>query len=330
MIETDNLPFVSIVVVGKNEEKNLNECFQSVFAIDYPSEKLEIIYVDTGSDDRSMDIARRFNVKVVEERSEFPTPGLARNRGIREAKHDIIHFVDGDMTVDAGYLKKAICILGKNNIACVIGRVREQESDRSIIANILNYPWRIREVGFVEAPGAGGTFIRSILQQVGAYNPNILKGQETELGKRIRQKGYRIYMMDSSMGVHDYCFHNLFDFIIHLYVIGKSYGKVLTLPRVESYSDLTARARNLLIQGVVFFVLALILILTANTVVLFGFPILVVIYVLVKYREYYYPRRDWLALSYYLLMHFGKPITFTGMLVFLVKHLMSWRFWQGH
>ena len=132
-------------------------------------------------------------------------------------------------------------------------------------------------------------------------------------------------MMDSDMGVHDYCFNNIFDFIIHLYVIGKSYGKVLTLPPAESYSDLSARARNLLIQGAIFFVLALVFIFTAKAIFILVFPALGVIYVLVKYRGIYYPGRDWLALSYYLLMHLGKPIALTGMLVFLTRHLIFGR-----
>ena len=327
MTKPDNLPPVSIVVVGKDEERNLSECFQSIFAIDYPSEKLEVIYVDTGSTDKSLEIARGFDVKVVEEHSEFPTPGLARNRGIREAQHDIIHFVDGDMAVDTGYLKKAISVLGKDDIVCVIGRVIEQNSDTSVLSRILNYPWRTRNAGFVEAPGAGGTFIRSVLQQMGGYNPNILRGQETELGRRIRQNGYRIYMMNISMGLHDYSLHSILDFMKRLYITGMSYGRVLTLPPRESYSDLTLRARSLLIQGLIFIIVCLILILiTGNPIFLIMFPPFIFVYVLIKYRKIYYARRDWLALSYYLLMHFGKPIAFAGILVFLAKRFVFDRF----
>jgi len=326
MREIDSLPSVSIVVVGKNEEKNLGKCFRSIFAIDYPSDKLEVVYVDTGSSDRSIDVASKFNVKVAEEHSDFPTPGLARNRGIREAKNDVIHFVDGDMTVTKTYLKKAVSVLGKNNIACVIGRVREKNRDRNFLSKILSYPWRIRKVGFVDAPGAGGTFIKNALQEVGGYNPNILKGQETELGTRMRQRGYNIYMIDSSMGVHDYCFSNLLGFMTHLYVIGKSYGRVLMLQPMESYSDLTVRARSLLIQGVFFLILALVAFFAVNPILIVAFPLFIAIHVSVKYWNVYYTRRDWSALLYYLFMHLGKPIVFSGMMIFFAERFILGRY----
>jgi glycosyltransferase involved in cell wall biosynthesis len=322
MIMTADLPRVSIVVIGRNEEQNLSSCFQSIRNMDYPSDRLEVIYVDTGSKDRSTDIALGFGVKVIEEHSDFPTPGIARNRGIEEASHSIIHFVDGDMIIDRAYLKKAVEILKNDDIACVIGKVAERNSDRSLLSHMLSYPWRIRKPGYIDAPGAGGTFQRSVLKEIGGYNADILKGQETELGRRIRQQGYRIYMMENRMGVHDYSFHNILDFVNHMFIIGKSYGRILLLPSMISYSDLTARARSLLIQGVALVLLTLVLVLIGLPILIVLFPPLVTLYVLVKYRKVYYTQKDWSAFLYYLLMHFGKPVAFAGMVTFFIRHFL--------
>jgi hypothetical protein len=134
--------------------------------------------------------------------------------------------------------------------------------------------------------------------------------------------------MNNNMGVHDYSLRNVFDLIHRLYVIGISYGRVLALPSMESYSDLTLRARSLLMQGSILIILTLILILSGHAILLICFPFLIFMYVLVKYREVYYTRRDWSALTYYLLMHFGKPIVYIGVLVFLAEYFIMGRFRQ--
>jgi hypothetical protein len=187
----------------------------------------------------------------------------------------------------------------------------------------LSYPWRIRKPGYVDAPGAGGTFLKRVLQEIGGYNVHILKGQETELGKRIRQCGYRIYMMENRMGVHDYSFHSILDFINHLFIMGKSYGRILLLPSAVSYYDLTARARSLLIQGMMLALLTIFLIAIGIPILLLCLPLLIAFYVLAKYWRVYYARWDYGALLYYLLMHLGKPIAFAGMLTVLTQHFVS-------
>lgn len=323
MKKSQNLPFVSVVVIGRNEEKHLEACFRSIFDMDYPLDKLEIIYVDTGSRDQSVNIAKKFNVKIAEEQSNFPSAGLARNRGIEEARYEIIHFVDGDMTADRDYLKSAITMLNKDNIACVIGDVSEQNTDTSFIANVLHYPWRKRKKGFVDAPGAGGTFLRSALREVGGYNPFILKGQETELGFRLRQKGYQIYKVETRMGTHDYAIHDIRSLVKHSYTMGKSYGKILTLPPQQSYSDFIVHARNLLIQGVILLAVILFLLITKKLLFLLAIPVILLIYVTILHLKEYYSHRDWYAPVYYLLMHFSKPIVLCGLLVQLSKHFLN-------
>ena len=324
--EDGYLPFVSVIVIGKNEERNLRACFRSILAMDYPSDRLELIYIDSGSSDGSVKIARGFGAKIFEERSAFPTPGLARNRGIKESRHDRLHFVDGDMTIDKGYLKQAIGYLGKNNVACVIGRVLERTRGKNIFSKMLDYEWMKKKAGYIDAPGAGGTFLKGALLEVGGYNPLILKGQETELGFRIRESGYLIYMLDSVMGIHDYDITNLLGWVKRCYIMGKSYGKILTLPPKQSYSELTFHARSLLIQGPILLALFLLVLINGKLLYLLGILAVVVAYVIIRYWDEYYCRRDWHVLAYYLLMQVSKPIALAGMLCFFWKHFIYDKF----
>jgi glycosyltransferase involved in cell wall biosynthesis len=315
-----DLPGVSVVVIGRNEEENLSECFRSIFAIDYPPEKLEVIYVDTGSSDGSLEIARKFGVKIAEEFSEFPTPGLARNRGIEEAKHEIIHFVDGDMTLDNEYLKHAVKILGEDNIACVIGRVSERNARSNFFSRVLSYPWQKRQTGYINAPGAGGTFLKHVLIKLGGYNSGIRCGEETELGFRVIQAGYKIYMIGCDMGTHDYGINNMFDLFAQSFTMGKSFGKMLILPAMPSYRDLRMHAKNVLIQGIFALAVAVFVILIKQAEFLLVTPIILIVYVIIRYRKEYASQQDRYVLFYYMFMHLCKPVVFSGVLVYLFRY----------
>ena len=65
------VPDISIVVIGLNEGKNLHDTFTAIREMDYPQEKLELIFVDTGSSDHSVEIAGEFTDKVFNRPLEF-------------------------------------------------------------------------------------------------------------------------------------------------------------------------------------------------------------------------------------------------------------------
>src|SRR6056297_1611615 len=121
------LPPVSIVVIGRNESDNLDHTFHAIRSMNYPQPKLELIYVDTDSSDNSVEIASRYTDKVFEEHSVWPSSGLARNRGIKEASHEIIHFIDGDIAIDPDYLKNAVREISEPGVEAVTGYFTERD-----------------------------------------------------------------------------------------------------------------------------------------------------------------------------------------------------------
>jgi len=66
------LPCVSIVMIGYNEAENLENTFCAVNNFHYPKDKIELIYVDSGSEDRSIEIAEKYTSKVFVEKSFYP------------------------------------------------------------------------------------------------------------------------------------------------------------------------------------------------------------------------------------------------------------------
>lgn len=308
----NGLPPVSIVIIGRDEAHNLPDCIQSIRRIDYPQQALEVLYVDTDSNDGSPEVARRLGVKVYEEHSDFPSPGRARNRGLQEAQHDIIHFVDGDMWVNPYYLGQAVTYLGKDNVACVIGRLEERFSATNLVSRILEYPWKNRAAGYVHAPGGGGTFLKKALIEVGGYNPDILKGQETELGERLRRHGYCILLIDQTMGNHDYGLHDLGTVWTWYQTKGRSFGKLLKLEPTGFIAAHQRLARRALWQAIVAILLVIAATIAGRWWLIPVLPFLLVLYVIVRYWQ---PARlRSLRIGYFLMEYFFKPAIWLGMM----------------
>ncbi|MBU3956795.1 glycosyltransferase family 2 protein [Patescibacteria group bacterium] len=82
---------LSVIIIAKNEEKMIKDCLESVRQL-----ADEIIYIDTGSTDKTSQIAKQYATKSI----NLPFKGLAysqwRNRGLREAKGEWILYVDAD------------------------------------------------------------------------------------------------------------------------------------------------------------------------------------------------------------------------------------------
>lgn len=102
MIRSDILEFVTILIPVKNEEKNLPGCLENIKAF------RNVVIVDSGSTDRTLEIAAEFGREVVQFRwnGQFPKK---RNWVLRnyEFKTPWVMFLDADERITEGWLKEA-------------------------------------------------------------------------------------------------------------------------------------------------------------------------------------------------------------------------------
>ena len=97
---------VSLTMIVRDEEKNLPHCLESVRGIFD-----EIIVVDTGSIDRTAEIARSFGAKVF----DFvwvDSFSAARNEALAHATGDFVFWLDADDVVEPGEREKMVELLG--------------------------------------------------------------------------------------------------------------------------------------------------------------------------------------------------------------------------
>lgn len=196
-------PKVSFVIIGRNEEKHLAACLQSIEQVKHPAEQKEIIFVDNNSTDRSVAIARQFPITVIPLNHQPATPGLARNAGLHAATGEYIHFVDGDMTIDPEWLQAALPAFADQRVAAVVGRLQEVHPNKSLYNRFFDLGWKIAPLGEIDNPGGGGLFRAAVLRRLGGYDDTLFGAEEVDLGYRLRQGQFKTIRIPHLMASHD-------------------------------------------------------------------------------------------------------------------------------
>ena len=118
--------FLSIIVPVYNTEKYLTECLDSLLEQDIDTDDYEIICINDGSTDNSLDILQKYvneysNVVVINQQNKGVS--AARNRGMESAKGDYFWFVDSDDLVQKNILNRLKNIIIIENCDCLSARL---------------------------------------------------------------------------------------------------------------------------------------------------------------------------------------------------------------
>jgi glycosyltransferase involved in cell wall biosynthesis len=202
--EMFRLDGVGLVAIGRNEGERLRQCLVSAIA-----QVPHIVYVDSGSTDGSVAMARSLGVSVVELDLSIPfTAARARNAGFERLLQlspslEWVQFVDGDCEVVPGWIEQAQRELEQHrDLAVVCGRRRERFPERSVYNLLCDLEWNT-PIG--EAKACGGDSMMRVLafQASGGFNSQLIAGEEPELCVRLRQQGWRVLRLDAEMTLHD-------------------------------------------------------------------------------------------------------------------------------
>jgi glycosyltransferase involved in cell wall biosynthesis len=195
---------LGVVVIGRNEGQRLRRCLESIVRC-----CRTIVYVDSGSTDRSPELARRLAVICVDLDMSIPfTAARARNAGLARLLEDFpdtryVQFVDGDCEVVGGWLEQAARELDTHpQAAAVCGRLRERFPDVSVYNRLCDMEWD-GPCGVMEECGGIVMMRVAALAEAGGFRPSLIAGEEPELCARLRGAGWTILRLRHDMAWHD-------------------------------------------------------------------------------------------------------------------------------
>ena len=206
---------LSVIVPIYQEEKYISKCIDSMLSQDYPKDDLEIILVDGMSKDRTRERVATYTAKYpfirLIDNPERIAP-CAMNRGIKEAKGDVIMRLDAHVYYPKNYfsllVEKLNELPGAENVGALCNTLPVNDSiTAQSIAAVLsssfgmgNSHFRVgadKEMEVDTVPF--GCFHRSIFDKVGLYDEELVRNQDDELNARIIKSGGKIYLIPQLM-----------------------------------------------------------------------------------------------------------------------------------
>lgn len=198
-------PRVSIIIPVKNGEKVLPRLVDSILRIDYPSEKLEVVFVEDGSTDKSYELCLRYSMK-------YPRLVKVIHRDVSRGKPDALAYVtkytsgdvlaifDVDSVIKPDAIRQAVKYLKHLDIAAVQGKTSFINAGYNLLTNLIS----IEETWYsiiLEGRYALGLFVpltgscmfikRECLEKAGGWNPDSLV-EDMELSIRLLLRNFKI------------------------------------------------------------------------------------------------------------------------------------------
>ncbi len=186
-------PFVSVIVITKNNVNTIEKCILSLLDQSYPEKNFEIIFVDGHSTDGTDKIIetyvkKTFVCKLFYENSG--TMGFARNVGVSKSKGSILAFTDADAFVPNDWLEKIVTVFLESQPVALGGidiLVSEGESEK-IIDSWRRLKKKEGEKAIPYIKTVNFAIIKEALLSCGGFDPRLSHFDETELLARLYSK----------------------------------------------------------------------------------------------------------------------------------------------
>ncbi len=184
--------FLSVVVPTLNESLNIARTLRYISSIDPLA---ELIVVDGGSTDGTIEIAKKYANKVIV--AKTGTIGAARNVGAKAAKGEVILFVDADTLPHVEFIEKIRTICSRDHkvvgAGCLI-MPRGVNFFESLFFYFLNFLVYLSvQVGRPSIAGSCVAYRRKAFWKVGGFDEEMAASEDQDLCNRISKRGQVVF-----------------------------------------------------------------------------------------------------------------------------------------
>lgn len=195
---------VSIIIKALNEERRIAAAIESALAA-LPDGQGEVILADSGSTDRTIEIAKQYPVIIVQiEAPAKPSCGLGPQLGYQYSRYPYICLMDGDTELAPDFVVEAKTYLETNaKTAGVTGHVMERNHDNLEYVRRGLRKTAYKAVGTIDRINCGGLYRREAIESIGYLSDrNLHSYEEYDLGVRLRNQGWTLFRLDRRFVYH--------------------------------------------------------------------------------------------------------------------------------
>ena len=185
---------ISIIIPALNEERIIGRCLESLAKLAFARDRFEVLVVDNGSRDRTLDIAESFqdrlNLRILQ-KANVRISAL-RNLGARAAAGDILAFLDADCLAPEDWLDH-ILELAPTDGAGVLGAHYLLPDDSTWVGRTWHRYQEAPKSGEVPHVPAGDLIMRrEDFLRLGGFDESIQTNEDYELCERARKAGMQV------------------------------------------------------------------------------------------------------------------------------------------
>lgn len=219
-LSDDELPRCTIIILNWNGRHHLAGCFESLAAMDYPRELFEVILVDNGSDDGSVEEMQRVHTWVRLVRNERNV-GFSAGCNQGAANHDradVLVFLNNDIRVEPAFLRELVAPVVRGRCAATTARMLSWDGKlMNSAGGGMNFHGLGIQRGYLDTPGpqydrprwtlfaCGGAMAmdREVFDAVGGFDEQFFAYYEdVDLGWRTWVQGHTVQYTPSAVCYH--------------------------------------------------------------------------------------------------------------------------------
>lgn len=200
-------PKLTIVIIGRNEEQFIGGSSRSAVSCRDHLPDTEVIFVDSASTDRSIEIAKDYPIRIIQLRPDWRLCVAAgRYTGYLHSHGEYVLFLDGDAELDAEWVAKAVRFMDENpEYGGVAGVLDEEYVDREGVKhggaeNVFGQDLS-RSQQDCKLLGGIAMYRRKAMELAGPVNPHLPTAEDHELCMRIRNSGFKLARLSGRMAV---------------------------------------------------------------------------------------------------------------------------------
>ncbi len=201
----ERLPMVSILVPVKNEERVIGRLLDALLRLDYPSAKTEIVIVEDGSGDGTVEICREYvrrcpdRITLVRRSASDGKPS-ALNCGLAHVRGQIVAVFDADSLPEVDVLTKVAEYFADDKVACVQGRTRLINAEENMLTRIVSCEEDVRHGVYLQGKDTLDLFVpitgtcyfirRDALTAVDGWDSRVLS-EDVDMAAKLVEQGYQ-------------------------------------------------------------------------------------------------------------------------------------------